>query len=430
MTSLNTLADELLLQIGHNIRDRRRNLDLSNFSLVSHRLRNIGQECLLSQPTLNILHVPKLMLELWRRPWILPQIRRLKLWSRSKGRNYAALPEHLLDLGSLRIFYLTSKAQDTWREHERRPCPAHIINMAEFMQFCFKTIDKVATDEKKAAMWVIALEKDAVPALLAILLSALPNLEELRCTSSWIMDSQLFNALKYRKESIVTTSDLDADYLQDVVSLLKPRLQVLEFPTDFRGAVFNPKPYPMFDFRSFKLIKELSVSMTVLDYGATHPRTRLRGLADPVMVLPSSLEILRISEATGTTANFINDLCLAKKKFRFRSLRRIELFFLNTKDIITEDASALLSPTPATEIPKMCKDTNIELLMHFPATKMKVRSLGQSPWVLRDEGLLVQAQEQLFFRRQLRSLKLLPSWSDAIDVEFDAEGDINMENCF
>lgn len=307
------VPDELLLEIAALITGPHRNTWVINLALTSRRFRPIAKESLLCAPSFHIAHIHRVLHLLSRRPALLPKIRVLELFGSSEGR----------------IPY----AQTTDVAYFQRKPPSYpsicFSDPLQKVELC-KRLEKAFADhvdeDWKTAAWSDRVRKDIIPNFLAVLLLILPNLRELKCAASWLMDFAVFDGCMTPEASITRYPARLAVYrrhLYFIAAKLQQRLEVLEFPADLANFDIIMAPSEIFDFRGFTQLRELTLTTRLLHW----PQHR-RVVADPVCVLPRSLELLRISEANERTGEFVHYLCDARaRRGHFPALGRIELYY-------------------------------------------------------------------------------------------------------
>jgi hypothetical protein len=280
---------------------------------------------------------------------------------------------------------------------------------------CEEIINFFAENVVYKLAWTQALNTDIVSALIGILILGLPNLRELYLGPSWLMDCPFFSQI--RSQEIRSTYPLwwEHLYLAPVLKQLQSRLTILEFPANFEGFHFMGMPRAIFDFRGFQQLTELNISMKALFWTSFAP---WRSPTDPSTILPRSLEVLRISECTETTANFANQLCLLIKQGNFPALRRVELYFKHWRQKIEMDAEEFRCIHPVKDTRKIFSDAGLELYLYFPGVKWKTCEFGTTPWSCRAEGLLQEVESI--------ALNLHGYSFNTFEVKADREGDEEM----
>jgi hypothetical protein len=246
------------------------------------------------------------MWQLGHRPSLLAQIESLEVWSMSEGR--------VLRGGGPRQ-----------NKYKPIPAPALLLQDTEFMEQSRTIIQHFAGTKHHEKQWLTALTEDVVPALFGMLICVLPKLKELRLGDAWMLDFPLFaNMLCTTAKAFpMAPSEWRHHFLAGALNSILTRLKVLEVPTDMTAMYFPLRTTTIFDFRRFENLTEVSLTMRAVQGLNTR-----NGPSDPVEIFPKMLEVLRISEATYYTVNFLNQLCLAKKRGYFPSLRRVEIYHL------------------------------------------------------------------------------------------------------
>ncbi|KAF2656419.1 hypothetical protein K491DRAFT_757524 [Lophiostoma macrostomum CBS 122681] len=409
MAHIDLLPNELLLEIGDRIRGPHRNSDLASLSLVSRRLRPIGQENLLCEPAFNLTHLHTFLRELGHHYYLIPKIKCLEILSSAKGR----VPHQELlnvDLGAaLEV-----------EEYPALPCPWELFALSNFRARCVDVINYFLKEGDYRRNWHTALNADIVQALLGVLLVILPNLKSLHIGASWLMDWPIFSSLTPPGVKIVEPEGWDHKWLSPVLQKLQAELQALEFPADMAAFVAEYRTVALFDFRGFKKLKHLSLSSATFCSQTRQPPP------NPARLLPTSLELLRMSECTPATINFMNEICLAKKHGKFPSLKRVELYFWSSVRIICSAARRRRDPHPVHDVRRMCADAEIELYLYFPMLKLSTRDLGRAPWSIREEGISKLKAVEL--AACSRNPLLDPRWlaPEPFELTSDLEGDIVM----
>jgi hypothetical protein len=396
-TTINTLPDEMLLDISKKIIGKHRNTYLANLSLVSRRFAPIAQEALICAPRFCITQIHKYLWALGNHSTWIPKIRSLEMHSKSNEHRF--------------IYSTVNRNFAVGIEGVRAPAEFWSRN-AEFKNACLKMIRFYTDDQAHDVRWRLALETDMPSALLGILLVSLPNLKELKIAASWLVDFPLFVTLvtdNVRR----TPSNWRPVYLSSVLRGLQGKLEVLELPTDLSHTMDRV----VYDFRDFQNLTQLSLPMGLLDFTRAQP--------PQITLLPRTLQILRITEATHTTANVVNTLCLAFKKSRFPSLSRIEVYFTHNWPTVQEQAERHRSLDPYWDMRRICADAGLALFLYFSGTQMQTRDVGRSLWASREDGEIDFA-EAVHHERRRGCFGLFEPRCLAFVEEIDAQGDVVM----
>jgi hypothetical protein len=359
-------------------------------------------------PSLQLRHIDRYLWELGHHANLIPKIRKLEIFSSSEGRvkKREVRPESRPSIQILWDLTVPAGGRHTPRFYVLKtrvgvyglPCedaeyPAvsalQIQNSASFsrdslFEKCLEVIDEFYTldpsRELSCAQWKAALKSDTVQGLLAMLLFILPNLKELYIGAAWLMDFPMFSELT-PEDLLYSPGEWRHDWMGEILTTLKEKLEVLEFPAGSEGMRFQRRSSAIFDFRSFKMLRYISVPMHALQWcwRGTTP--------DPADVFPPTLELLRISECASRTANFMNELCLSKKKGFFPNLRCVELYFLLDKDIVAKLCESARRPDITQDVRNMCISADLELYIFFPARgyQLTTEGWGSTPWTLLED---------------------------------------------
>ncbi|KAI0574920.1 F-box multi-domain protein [Pyrenophora tritici-repentis] len=411
-TTLNDLPDEILLHIGAQFTGLSREIDLVNLALVSPRWRMVAQEWLVKEPRFNITYIYEYMCELSRRPKLIQRVKSMEIWSTSQGR----------------IAYDDEDSPPMLLGYNPVKAPEEMTSAFECMTQCRAIVKRFARNEKDRDMWMRALDEDVIPALFGILICTLPNLKELRLGQGWLMDFPMFsNMLATQVQPIPKTWMYS--FLAGPLDLLYSRLTVLEVPADMRTLEF-PGTSTVFDLRPFQHLAEVGITMEAL----LHDYEILGESPDPRKIFPPTIKVLRISEATTFTACFLKDLCAAKISGHFPSLRRVEVYYMDTSnDQIWkgEKLSLLLIKF----LRRIFRAAELELYLYFPRWWMlETWEIGGTPLSLQEEGLLPVAEllalrqypEGSHVRFEPGDLENLVRNYPPLETEWDRDGDAVM----
>jgi hypothetical protein len=307
------------------------------------------------------------------------------------------------------------------------PAPDHITQEVEFMEACKTMIKHYATTKRHARDWINSLKTDIVPALFGVLLCALPNLRELKVGDAWLMDFPFF-ANTVSPSAIANSPHpytWDHSFLNGALTTILTRLTVLEVPSDMTALLLNRNMDTLFDFRRFENLKEVSLTMKAIQrHGILRQRTPP---ADPREIFPKTLEILRISEATHITANFLNQLCLAKKTSFFPNLKRVEAYHIEHLENTRFEADQGRCLDPIDDVRTMFRDAEIAVYLYFPPWTMTTwESGGGTPWRMKTEPDKLQRGEYSCYQKAMGPFGVSQEPMDRVEVEWDAEGDAVM----
>ncbi|CAE6998800.1 hypothetical protein CFE70_000739 [Pyrenophora teres f. teres 0-1] len=409
--TLNDFPDEIFLRIGAQFTGVSLNRDLANLALVSPRWRMVAQEWLLKEPRFNITYIYKYMCELGHRPKLTGRVKKLEIWSTSEGR--IAYDD---DYPPKLLGYQPVKA------------PKEMTSAFEFMTQCRAIVKHFALNETDRDMWMRALDEDVIPALFGILLCTLPNLKELRLGYGWLMDFPIFSNMLATEDRFIPKTWMRG-FLAGPLELLYSRLAVLEVPADMKTLdVF--RTCTVFDFRPFQQLTEVGITMEAL----SHDYISLGEPSDPREVLPPTMKVLRISEATIHIAWFLKDLCRAKIDDHFPSLRRVEVYYMDMSNDRTRDGKQR-SLLFTKYLQKIFEIAELELYLYFPKWWMiKTWEIGGTPWRLQEERLLPVA-ELLVFQQSPEALGItfeqdilqdIVREYPPLEAEWDRDGDAVM----
>jgi hypothetical protein len=399
------LPDELLFHIGAQFTHFKRNSDLARLSLASKKWRVVAQEWLLKEPQFNLTHIDQYLWELGHHEHLHTQIHSLEIWSESENR----LPRD-------------SRGNPT---REYRPIRARFLNR-EFMEKCKTVIAYWATGNQCEAQWLSALYSNCLPALFSVLICILPNLRELKLGNCWLMDFPIFSNILSpdAKASPMQPLAWKQNFTNRGMSLLLTRLELFEVPADM-SRIFFMNTTTVFDFRGFKNLKEIGISMKPLWW---FPGRRGSTSLDPRELFPASLELLKISEATWATSVFLQRLCLAKIGGHFSALRRLEVYYIASLDSVVEEyeASTTLNTHPVSRVQQMCRAAEVELYMYFPPWSLKTWEIQGTPWQLRNERDVFASALQRGYRKDMGFFGVAEDIFEAFEAEWDKDGDAVM----
>ncbi|KAF1848730.1 uncharacterized protein K460DRAFT_275792 [Cucurbitaria berberidis CBS 394.84] len=405
-TTIESLPDELLLNICAQFTDLNRNRDLASLALISQRWRPIAQEWLLKEPQFNLTYIDQYIWGLGHHPHLQGQVRSLEIWSKSEDRIQRD------EYGRSIKVYKAIKAPKRLRRREG------------LMERCAAVVAHFAQGKEQEDQWLDALRDDVVPALFGVLLCILPNLEELKLGSAWLMDFPLFSIIRSREAIARFTLPIDwkHDFLTGALTAVLPRLRYLEVPTDMTSIYFPSRITSLFDFRAFTGLKELGITMKALSgFGIA-----MRAPPDPKDIFPATLEVLRISEASDATANVLNELCLAKKASHFPSLRRVEVYHLDSTKWTKTTARLNHSPHPIEDVRVMFKDAGLELYLYFPPWGLRTWESGGTPWRLKKELDALRRAESWCYLKGMGAFGVVEVQFPYFEAEWDSDGDAVM----
>lgn len=411
MVTLLSFPTELLLCISSHNTSLSKNGDLASLSLVCHRFRPIAQEVLLCNAAFKLTHIHEYLWQLGHHSHLIPKIHRLQLYSYTEGR---------IDVPP----GLSSYVHDVnWNaEYPAIRCPATITRDKNFMAKCEEII-KFYGDQKSILTgyeWREALDDDIVQALFSILIVSLPNLKELRVSTTWLMDMPVFSTLLIPHASgptFLKPRQWRKPWMIHILNALKRRLEVLEFPANMDYMLFDPRRQASFTFTSFTHLRHLSITMDAL----ANRKRPFSPPANPTAIFPSSLEMLRISECSETTANLMNELCLAKKRAKFPNLQCVQLYFYAAYDDLWPLADIRRCPDPLYDTRRMFTGTSMRLYLYFPVLRLRTKDIGGTPWSFQDENMLLAVEQERYGSHGRVRRAPMEMWTDF-------EGDIEMKN--
>lgn len=401
------LPDEVFLNIGSHFTHLDRNRDLTNLALVSRRWRPIAQEWLLKEPRFNLTYIDQYMWELGHHSQLLGQVRTLEIWSTSEGR------------------VRRNNRGISVKEYVPINAPLRLLLRQEMMQKCAAIVVHFSEKVEDADKWLAALRKDIVPALFGVLLCILPNLINLKLSNTWLMDFPMFSTLLSNdpRPSWYIPEAWKHDFLAGALAPVLPRLQYLEVPADMVAMYFPSRTTKIFDFRSFTTLKEIGVTMKALSgFGlGRFP------LPEPEKIFPMTLEVLRISEASDITAEFLDNLCRAKKADHFPELRRVEVYHADSIHWTVSGARMHSHPRPVEDVRIMFNDAGLELYLYFPPWRLWTWEARGAPWKLKTEKEAFRRAELTCFSMEGVTMNgavedLFPTF----EAEWDGDGDAVM----
>lgn len=401
-TAMNDLPDELLLQIGAHFTHLDRNSDLARLALVSQRWRHVAQEWLMKAPRFNVMYIDEYLWELAHHEHLQPQIRSVEIWSSSKDRHR---PLRDASGRNLRTY---------------RPIEAPTGWDPLFTRRCDEIINHFALDKNTKKEWVAALQEDCVPALFGVLISVLPNLKELRLGNTWLMDFPIFCCLNAGDAlSFMLPLNLHHGFLNSPLQQMLSRLEILDVSADITGTFFFSRTTTtVFSFAHFTNLKEIGITMKALWWQPS----RRRPASDPREIFPATLEVLKISEATYCTPEFVRNVRTAKSGGHFPVLRRVEVYFMESREAIRKQRSS----DPVTKLRRACKRADISVYIYFPAYELRTWEIGCTPWRLREDRQAFQLAKLKDVGR-LVAANVPVTNSEDFEVEFEVDGDAVMQ---
>ncbi|KAH9861693.1 hypothetical protein J1614_011446 [Plenodomus biglobosus] len=400
-TTLANLPDEILLNVCAQSTQLTRNTDLANLSLVSKQLRPIAQEWLLKEPRFDLAHIDSYMWELFNRPNLPCQVRSLEIWSTSDGRVKR-------DARGL-----------TRNEYPQIKVTEELLQKTRYLQELL-TLHINQNDAEALE----AIVEDVVPALFCNLLINLPRLQELKVGDAWLMDFPIFERMlsSFTANMLYLPVEWDNTFSLHAYVHLMPRLTVLNVPTDMTSMFFSDLVQAIFDFRPFTALKVLGLSMKAL-----HNSCFKKPATSPQKFLPASLEVLQISEATHVTAEFLSNLCTAKKKGHFPALKLVEVYHQwHLRGCVRRAAVSPATLHPVIDVRNDFKAAKMGLLLHFPPWTFRTWEAGGTPWSLKlHNGALSEAELKV----QNEELEGAPNTvgSPTFREEWDHDGDTVMK---
>ncbi|KAF2113992.1 hypothetical protein BDV96DRAFT_647481 [Lophiotrema nucula] len=414
MPTLLDLPDELLLLVGDQFDGRTHNNDLSSLSLANQRLRHIAQEKLLCDPCFNLTNIHAYLWELCKNPGLLPRIRQLEIRSSRDGR---ADDDYYASRGALPRILRPHYQRNDPQNYDAIECPPALPQWPGFLDSCSQVIiSTCGAPYSDIHPWLQDLRTDIMPALFGILLAILPNLKEMYFANGWLMDFTIFSSLRTLRHRPLLPRGWAHNYLEHAINKIADKIEVLEFPTDVDGVHWILSQTP-FDFRKFKNLRRLSIPMQLLTEFRRHETP-----PNPSSFIPETVELLRISEASYPAINFVNEVCLAKKHGRFPYLQRVELYYYSTIKQIKSLARRFRCPHPIHDVRRMFLDAELGLYMYFPSVIIRTAEVGETPWKLREEGLLKQLEDDVYEKYVMYGMVRAP----AFELGVDATGDLEM----
>ncbi|KNG46391.1 hypothetical protein TW65_87031 [Stemphylium lycopersici] len=401
------LPNELLLNIAAQITHLDRNWDLANLALVSKRWRAVAQEWLLKEPRFHVHFMQRYMCEVRKRQELLVQVKTVEIWSNSQELKERQKNHSERKHGSTSAIrpksYLSISA------------PECMTRDADFMETCTEIIERKKTD--------------VIPALFSVLLCMLPNLRELKLSDAWMIDFPFLTTALSASATQNIIMPLDwagkRGYQSDAIAALFTRLTVLEIPTDMTAMCFSRGIAMPFDFRNFSNLREVAITMRAISLFI--PLGTHAGPIDPREMFPKTLELLRITEASYATANFLNQTCLSKKTGHFPQVRRVEVYHMESLNDTVAESEEARCPHPVKDVHIMCADAEIALYLYFPPWIMKSwESGGGAPWRLKAESKRLRRAEQKCYDIDMEPFDVKYVMWDRFEAEWDADGDLVM----
>ncbi|KAH8724463.1 hypothetical protein GQ44DRAFT_827419 [Phaeosphaeriaceae sp. PMI808] len=381
-TTIDNLPNELLIEICAKFTHLKRNEDLSNLALVSRKWRPFVYEQLMKVPQFHIKNIALYLWELGRHQYLSSQVRSLEIFSSSEDR----------------IRY--SPSGRTLKKYHPVCFPQSWMRDTEFIQKCSEFISEYsahyAMDSASTNQWTAAIHDDCIPALFGILIATLPNLKELRLGHAWLMDFPIFAEMvspTFKLNPIaISPWTWPHSFMATILTPHLSRLNVLEVPADFSSVSFTQIDNTVYDFRPFRNLKEVGITMKALWW----PSRSHRFPPDPREIFSDSLEILRISEATADTPKFLQNLCTAKAGKHFPALRRVEVYYMHCISIMQECKDGVGQMHPVTDVRKMFRKASLELFLYAPTIGMTTWDTNGLPWVLNEGKILEEVQQDVY----------------------------------
>ena len=301
--------------------------------------------------------------------------------------------------------------------------PPSLRKQEDFMQECRLLIEHFAVSDEHKDSWLTALRYDVIPALFGVLLCVLPRLTELRIGNAWLSDFLIFSELVTDQTLCLywVPKNGNHSFLASALATVVPRLELLEIPADLTGMYFGLQKNTLFDLRRLTHLREVGISMKATQ----GHRMNSRGPADPRVLFPPTLEVLRISEATADSAVFLNKICLAKKTAYLEALKRVEVYHIAYAQETVTQAHVKQRPHPINDVRAMFKDAGLALYLYFPPCELKTWVAGGTPWSLRAEGDALEYGAQRCLEENFKSDDFKGT-GPVFEVEWDHDGDVVM----
>lgn len=444
MAKIQSLPNEVLLEIALRLYGRHRNSDLASLSLVSQQFRPVAQETLLQKPCFKLANIHKFLMEMFREDWVIPKIQSLELWSTHEGRGSKyRTQDSFPHLGNQRLWHLLLMHP----RYTAVPCPPD-LRVELFFPGWKDTIKRFSKDQEGEMSWLKAFDNDVVPALLGLLLASLPNLKELRCAALWLMDFPIMHGLLSKEVTRTAPSRWRHRFLAGLVDKLASNLRVLEVPTNMTSMFFDYRPSGVFDYTSFRNLKELSVSMELIYYDQRNPPSPW-----PIPLLPPNLQLLRISEGTVSTVRFLEDLCKVKRGGNnMQSLKRVEVIYATVYENIVRYPKIVswlpvvkVLPDPIHYMRSLFSDAELSLSLYFPGVPMTSFDADRSLWSLKESGELMDVEWKAYCKVIKFDCSKAYDWMlpaamehfhkrrsqdcEIFETSFDEQGDVKMRDC-
>ncbi|KAH3993078.1 hypothetical protein HBI10_208850 [Parastagonospora nodorum] len=396
--SIYDLPTELLFQIGAHFTHNDRNQDVLQHSLVSKRWRNIAQEWLIKAPRFKLTHVDKYISQLIRHERLQPQVTSLEICSLSEHR----IPRNQYGL-AIRLYHPTRAPVGADPDFIAR-CES-IINTA----YCQQT--RIGNSD--ALQWKVAMRQDCLPALLAVLVSMLSNLRELKLGNTWLMDFPILS--KMLSPNVIASSMIPSPWLhpwlEGIKDTLRPKLAVLNVPADMS---------------CLHLSRQANTVRALWWLSGPHQFAP----PDPRELFPPSLQVLRVSEADPQTHRFVEHLYKAKIGGHLPALRRIEVCYMLSNKLVLAANPAFPNRDwdPTLDLQKSCRDAELALYVYVPDYEMATWVLGRSPWLLREEHDTFARIAHDAFWKAIGHFAIMDESARSIpyEAEWDSDGDLVM----
>jgi hypothetical protein len=419
--SILDLPTEVLLEIGNHFHGLDQNSNLKSLSLVNQRFRSVAQEKLLCNPSFHLTHIYNYMFELGQNTRLLGKVQKLEIFNSREGQS-----KHRVSYGNYPTWSQYLARYTIYDSYPQAPSPLYMTECTDIMD-AFKNVighftregHNIQTRDDRIAQleWLNALEDDDVHGLLGILLVALPNLKELCIGATWLMDFPIFSHILTNTTTCLAPLEWSRRWTKVPLATLFDKLEVLELPADITGLLFSRPGRDLLNLHPFHKLKHLGLSMDMINAVSI----RSRAPPNPTHFLPPSLELLRISECTELTTNFINELCLARKKGHFPKLQQVDLYFWKSFHT-TEYLINKFHCIHPIDMRQICSDASLALYMYMPFFRQRTEELAATPWSLDEAGVLEGREWKRWGHLIDDCMYAMGSFS----VAWDADGDTIM----
>lgn len=362
-TTIKSLPNEILFDIASLLKpSRHQNRDLSNLALTCRCLRPIAQEVLICSPRFYATQAYNYIRALTQHADLIPKVKSLELWSSLYHDKYLAGSAYNRPTSILQWVRAMQHPEDM---EERMRVFSMRLKDAMQSLICVSTYVNPLRDVTE---WEEKLDHYVIPATLALLLSILTGLKELKLAGTETTHTPFFHLLLLGlADQDADSYDEDADCDEDtrlncemaskrkeleltskpILKLLKEKLEVFEYPKDMAWFVSSWRIRDMMGFRDFGALKILSV-----------PLTLFRSSRPMIAALPETIVCLRVTEVEQQMGWFVRELCRARKNGLFTDLKRLEMYY--PPEMMQYHYPEVPRPKPWSGLPAICAEVGVE----------------------------------------------------------------------